>query len=102
MKKISESIGEKIRQAREEKNLTQKELGGFLGYSPMGISHFENGIREMKLSDVKKIANYFGKSLSYFIPSGSTLYRASNGSQQEGVQESLEAFDKFLLERKSE
>ena len=101
MEEITKAIGEKIRQAREEKGLTQKELGDFLGYSPMGISHFEKGIRELKLSDLKKLSSFFGKDLSYFFASGRTLFRLGNNANQEGVAESLAAFDRHLIERKN-
>jgi len=101
MKELQEAIGEKIKRAREEKGLTQKQLGEFLGYSPMGISHFEKGIREMKVSDLRKLAGFFGRDVSYFLSAGSTLFRAENNSDQNGVSDSLDAFDKYLAERKS-
>lgn len=102
MKEITKAIGEKIREARENKGITQKELGDFLGYSPMGISHFEKGIRELKLSDLEKLSGFFGKNLSFFLSSGVTLFRStSSKTNHEGVADSLAAFDKFLIERKN-
>lgn len=102
MKEISKSIGKRIRQAREDKGVTQKELGDFLGYSPMGVSHFEKGIRELKFSDLQKLSGYFGKDLSYFLASGQTMFRAGkNANQQDGVADSLASFDRYLIERKN-
>lgn len=101
MQEITKAIGEKIKQAREEKGLTQKELGDFLGYSPMGVSHFEKGIRELKFSDLKKLSGYFGKDLSYFLASGRTMFRTGKNADQDGVADSLASFEKHLIERKS-
>jgi transcriptional regulator with XRE-family HTH domain len=99
MKEIKRVIGDKIREAREEKQITQKELGDYLGYSHMGISHFEKGIREMKISDIQKIAEYFGKDLSYFLSTGVTMFRVDSNVQDSSVTESLSAFDRYLIER---
>ena len=65
---IQNFISKKIREAREEKGITQKELADALGYSPMGISHFERGMRGIKMSDIEKLAKYLGKKMFYFLP----------------------------------
>jgi len=98
MKEIKKVLGKKIREAREEKGITQRELGLFLGYSPMGVSHFEKGIRELKISDVEKLSQFFNKSMSYFLQSESTFFRA-NSSDYDLVEKSLKDFD-FFLEQK--
>lgn len=101
MKEISKKIGERIREARDEKGLTQKQLGEFLGYSPMGISYFEQGVREMKVSDIQKIAGYFGKDISFFLSPSLTMFRADKGTGMEaGASKSLSDFDAFLAKRK--
>lgn len=101
MNEISAKIGERIKAAREDKGLTQKQLGDYLGYSPMGISYFEKGVREIKISDLQKIAGFFGKSLSDLLPSNTTMFRADKNSGNEmEVGQSLAAFDKFLQQRK--
>ena len=69
----------------------------------MGISHFENGIREMKISDIQKIAGYFGKNLEYFLSSGLTMFRVDGGGASDAsVSQSLSDFDKFLANRKKD
>ena len=95
---IKKVLGKKIRDAREEKKVTQKELGELLGYSAMGISHFENGIRELKLSDLQKLADFFEKPLSFFFPEEapvSTFYRTQKSNDPE-VAKSLDRFEKYL------
>ncbi len=99
MNNIKKYVGNKIREAREEKGLTQKELGETLGYSPMGISHFEKGIREIKMSDIKKLAEYLGKNLLYFLPTDKkpeTTFFRSDGEVDTEKQASLEKFNKYI------
>ncbi len=99
MEEIKEQLGKKIRDAREEKGLTQKELGKVIGYSPMAVSHFEKGIRELKISDLQRIAGILNKNLSYFLPPR-TLFRAKPSSDPETAK-SLKDFDKFIEQQKS-
>ena len=97
MKELTEALGGRIRKAREERGLTQKELGDELGYTPMAISHFENGIREMKASDVQKLTIFFGKDLSYFFSTGQTLFRVDNHSPHKSeMEKSISDFDRYL------
>ncbi|HEY4474015.1 MAG TPA: helix-turn-helix transcriptional regulator [Candidatus Paceibacterota bacterium] len=100
MQEINKKIGQRIREAREAKGLTQKQLGEYLGYSSMGISYFEQGVREMKISDIQRLASYFGKEPSYFLSAGLTVFRAEKTSPDKGIVKSLDDFDKFLLERR--
>jgi transcriptional regulator with XRE-family HTH domain len=101
MKEISQKIGEKIKEAREEKNMTQKQLGEYLGYSTMGISYFEQGLREVKVSDLQKLSSFFGKDPSFFLSAGLTMFRSdkNSGADQETAK-SLSDFDNFLARRK--
>ena len=98
MNEVKKVIGKKIRDARDEKGITQKELGAILGYSPMGISHFENGIRELKVSDIQKLASYFNKDMSYFLQPDLTFFRASNviGKARAEADKAMEDFDDYL------
>lgn len=51
------NIGENIRLARKNANLTQKELGEFLGVSQAMIGQYEKGIRNPKIETLGKIAH---------------------------------------------
>ena len=88
-------IGRKIREAREAANKTQKDLGDLLGYTAMAISHFENGIRELKFSDIEKLAKYFQKDLSFFLVSDFTFFRAKP-TDDPVMEKSLKEFDRFV------
>lgn len=101
MQEISKKIGQRIKEAREEKGLTQKQLGENLGYSSMGISNFEQGIREIKLTDIHRVASFLGKDVSFFLESSATMFRSDKETGNNGdVKKSLDDFDNFLLNRK--
>lgn len=54
-------IGQKIREARIAKGMTQEELGEILGVQKSAIAKYENGkIINIKRSNLKKISNVLG------------------------------------------
>lgn len=55
------SIGQKIREARIAKGMTQEELGDILGVQKSAIAKYENGrIVNIKRSTLKKISDVLG------------------------------------------
>ncbi len=67
---VDQNIPEYVRilkNIRIKNGISQKYLAKLLGYSPMGISHFENGRREMKLSDIEKWASLFHLNVTLSI-----------------------------------
>lgn len=57
------TIGEKIKQARIAKGMTQEELGEKLGYkSRSSVNKIETGERDIPRSQLKKIASILGVS----------------------------------------
>ena len=55
------NIGEKIREARLAKGMTQEELGEILGVQKSAIAKYENGrIVNIKRSTLKKISDVLG------------------------------------------
>ncbi len=96
MEETRKILGKRIRDAREEKGITQKQLGDLLNCSPMAISHFENGIRELKLSTLQKLSSFLGKPLQFFLQMPTaTLFRAEPGNDPE-VTEALDRFEQHL------
>ena len=53
----------KIKELREEKNLTQKELASLIGNVQRNISNWENGLNEPDCESIVKLANVFGVTL---------------------------------------
>lgn len=66
------TIGERIKQARKDAKMTQRELAEKLKISYVGISQYERGIRTPKLDTLKKIADALGTDVN-FLMSGKTL-----------------------------
>lgn len=60
-------LKDRIRQLREEKGLTQKELANEISVSQTAINYWENGKREPDFKTVKKIAEFFDTSPSYLM-----------------------------------
>lgn len=56
------NIGNKIKQLRKERGITQEELAGNIGISFQAVSKWENGIALPDITIVPALANYFGVS----------------------------------------
>lgn len=54
------TVGEKIKETRIIRGITQKELGEKIGYSAMAISHFEKGSRKLPLIVIQRIEQILG------------------------------------------
>lgn len=61
-------FGDRLRKLREEKNITQKELGLIVGLSDRVIGYYESNDRFPKEENIlKKFADYFNCSLDYLL-----------------------------------
>lgn len=56
-----------MRNLREDRDLTQKEVGAVINKSQQGYSHIEDGRAELKIDDLIKLCRYYGVSADYFI-----------------------------------
>lgn len=64
-------IGQKIREARLAKGMTQEELGGILGVQKSAIAKYESGrVVNIKRSTLKKISDVLGIRPSELIFEG--------------------------------
>lgn len=61
------TTGEKIKQARKNAGITQKNLGDKLGVSPVMISQYESNTRNPKLQTLQKIADALNITLSNLL-----------------------------------
>ncbi len=59
------NIGEKIKELRLEKGITQAELAEAIGIDKSTIAKYETDDREPKVYILCKIADYFGVTLDY-------------------------------------
>lgn len=63
---MNDSIGAKLRILRKESRLTQQELADKLGMTRSTISNYEINRRAPHLSELRRIAEFFGVGLDYF------------------------------------
>lgn len=105
-------IGMRIKSARENAGLTQDELGKKLGYSSMGISYFEKGLRKIKTEDIEKLAVALNMSVSWFLQpimnyTNDHAHQSSNvtfrrgqeditNEEKQAEQDALRDFDKHI------
>ena len=57
----------RMRSLREDRDLTQRELGAVIEKSQQGYSHIEDGRAELKIDDLIKLCRFYGVSADYFI-----------------------------------
>ena len=56
-----------IKALREDKDLTQGELGKKFNVNQITISQYERGIRQLPIETLKKYATYFNVSTDYIL-----------------------------------
>ena len=57
----------RMRNLREDNDLTQKEVGAVINKSQQGYSHIEEGRAELKIDDLIKLCQFYRVSAYYFI-----------------------------------
>ncbi len=58
---------ERMRALREDRDLTQSEIGGLINKSQQGYNHIETGRAELKIEDLIKLCDFYNVSADYFI-----------------------------------
>jgi len=102
-------IGERIRELRKARNMTQKELAEILNSAKSTISQYENNINEPDLETVIKIADCFNVTVDSLLGRETstkperasderTLVMEVRDEEEAGyVRESLELYRKFRI-----
>ena len=57
----------RMRNLREDRDLTQKQVGVLINKSQQGYSHIEDGRAELKIDDLIKLCKFYNVSSDYFI-----------------------------------
>ena len=57
----------RLRNIREDRDLTQTELGKILNKSQQGYNHIEAGRAELKIDDLIKLCKFYNLSSDYLI-----------------------------------
>lgn len=58
---------ERLRNLREDRDLTQADLGKLLSKSQQGYNHIEAGRAELKIDDLIKLCKFYHLSADYII-----------------------------------
>ena len=58
---------ERIRNVREDRDLTQAEIGRLLNKSQQGYSHIESGRAELQIEDLATLCRFYDLSADYLI-----------------------------------
>ena len=58
---------ERLRTLREDRDLTQAQVGAILGKSQQGYNHIETGRAELSIEDLIKLCDYYQVSADYII-----------------------------------
>lgn len=58
---------QRMRNLREDRDLTQREVGAVINKSQQGYSHIEEGRAELKIDDMIKLCEFYGVSADYFV-----------------------------------
>lgn len=101
----------RLKQLREENNLSQLDLANKLNMSQQAISAYEKGTREPDIDTIKKISDFFNVSTDYLL--GKSHIRNSEAIDTDKIniglstkdynpptkeqQEKIEEFAKFVL-----
>ena len=68
------TVGERIKQLRKEKGLTQEELGELLGVKKSAVQKYESGqVQNLKQSTITKLCEIFNRHPGYFVIDGPEL-----------------------------
>lgn len=64
---MDNTFSSRLRELRQEKGLSMKQLAKNIGTTDAAISNWENGINEPKLSYLKALAVFFGVTSDYLL-----------------------------------
>ena len=92
------NISERLRKAREEKNITQTKVSKVLGISNKTLSGYERGVSEPDLKTIVLLANFYGVSVDYLVGNSTfncrdvsklRMVRVESGLSQDEVAKNL-------------
>ena len=58
---------QRLREIREDRDLSQAEVGQVINKSQQGYSHIENGRAELKIDDLIALCQFYQLSADYLI-----------------------------------
>ena len=98
---IMQTYGDRIREARKAKHMTQEELGELIGVTGVTIMRYEKGQREPRMDQLQKIGDVLGINWTYLVGKslgGETLEEAASIYDESQKDLALEAGFALMLE----
>jgi transcriptional regulator with XRE-family HTH domain len=98
-------LAERLREAREEKGLSQEEVALKLGLPRPAISQIENGRRRVEVLELARLAKLYDRPLDFFAneePAGTNpfeMFRRATKALSDKDQEQVLRFAEFLREK---
>ncbi len=62
-----ELLGQAIKQARQERNLTQEQLGALVGVQKAQISKIENSVKNARFETILKVFDALGAKVNFHV-----------------------------------
>lgn len=76
-------FGQRLKDLRREKKLTQQDIADVLGIEKSNISRFESGKQSLSSENIIKTAKYFDVSVDYIL--GISDYKTINKKKEEQI-----------------
>lgn len=57
----------RLRNVREDRDLTQAQVGSVINKSQQGYNHIETGRAELKIDDLVKLCRFYNLSADYLV-----------------------------------
>ncbi len=95
--------GDRLKELRKNKNITQEELGNILGVTKASICCYEKGTRTPTIENLIDLMEFFGVSADYLIGSDKLVSVKGNKSSVKMTNEEVKFVellrkDRFLSE----
>ncbi|AJA42884.1 XRE family transcriptional regulator [Clostridium tetani] len=90
-------FGDRLKELREEKELTQEELGKFLNVSRQTVSGYESEAIEPNIGNLVKLADIFNVSLDYLLGRTKERYNLNlnNKKNKELILDIVKVIEKY-------
>lgn len=94
------SVGLTIKKLRQEKGLTQEELGALLGVKKAAVQKYESGqVQNLKQATIKRLCEIFEMNPSVFIFNSSEIVKEKQLSREVGLLEEIQrTYGKDVIE----
>lgn len=89
----------RLKELRQEKKLSQKEIANFLGVNEKTISRWEKNESTIKSDKAQKLADYFGVSVSHLLGYSDNFFNEETSKINKSLSEGIELADGTFMNR---